>query len=312
MHNQSGKVFIYYYYVIDYEKLAEDGYDAVFLTEKGFNELGKKWDLYHDKLIKEYAEILGEDVVKNFYPFLFHEWDVESTCWFRWCFEKVIPLTEIPHTCKIKPEESVETNEEKREKIKWEVYSTEDLINMYIRYREKRPEWAREIEEELKKRGVRFCPVHHLPLEEVVIAGVVLFKCPRGEYWKLKDTKLVPVSPAELARLRKMLVPPAPPTPPERVTVEKPVRFEPLHYKYAKAMAPPEMKELVDVFAMLSIDLEFGITRPEDFLNIPEIVKRARASAYYLYQTEPEEYERLKEKYKNVLPPDLFKQIFAW
>ena len=202
--------------------------------------------------------------------------------------------------------------------------STDRLLELWERYEEEaklrgiEPEKFKSlIERELKKRRWYFCPVHNVPLFEKTIAGVLYFICPvGGELWRLRDHKLVPVTPTELARLRKALTPPAPPTPPtpppEEVTVEKPVRFEPLHYKYAKAMAPPEMKDLVDVFAMLSIDLEFGITRPEDFLDIDEMVKKARASAYYLYKTEPEEYERLKEKYKNALPPDLFKRIFEW
>lgn len=56
-------------YSIDFEKIAED-YDAIHLTRR------------------------GQLLTKNSYPYNLDGWDVESTVWFRWVFDKAIPIEE--------------------------------------------------------------------------------------------------------------------------------------------------------------------------------------------------------------------------
>ncbi len=83
-------------------------------------------------------------------------------------------------------------------------------------------------------------------------------------------------------------------------------------YLKAWAEAPEDIKNYIPVFAELAMDLNFGIAHAEDFWRIDEILRRARASAYLLKKTNPARYEELKNKYKDLLPEDWFKFIFAW
>jgi hypothetical protein len=71
-------------WMIDWEKLAKY-YDALHLTERGLATVGS---LNFELL---YPELKG-----------FHEWDVESTVWFRWVFDKAIPLSFIRHKCRVR------------------------------------------------------------------------------------------------------------------------------------------------------------------------------------------------------------------
>ena len=56
-------------YSIDFEKMAQD-YDGIHLTRK------------------------GQILTKKSYPYNLDGWDVESTIWFRWVFDKAEPIQE--------------------------------------------------------------------------------------------------------------------------------------------------------------------------------------------------------------------------
>ena len=71
-------------YTIDWEKLAKF-YDAVHLTDNGLIEVGKA------EFEFAYPQLQG-----------LNGWDCESTIWFRWVFDKAIPLSLIPHKCRIR------------------------------------------------------------------------------------------------------------------------------------------------------------------------------------------------------------------
>ncbi len=81
--------FRHYYTGIDFEKLSQD-YDGLHLTEEGNAQLHLPFD----------------------YDFDMNAWDVESTVWFRWCFEKVEcirtpTIVETKHECREEKEQPV-------------------------------------------------------------------------------------------------------------------------------------------------------------------------------------------------------------
>jgi hypothetical protein len=64
---------------IDWEKIVLD-YDAIYLTNKGYEE--SKWVSETDYPNKSWFD------APNAYC-----WSIESTCWFRWCFESIVEKT---------------------------------------------------------------------------------------------------------------------------------------------------------------------------------------------------------------------------
>jgi len=69
---------------IDWEKLSKD-YDAFHLTERGLVECSS---VFFESNYPELCSLYG--------------WDCESTLWFRWKFDKAIPLNLIPHKCRVR------------------------------------------------------------------------------------------------------------------------------------------------------------------------------------------------------------------
>ena len=62
------------------------------------------------------------------------------------------------------------------------------------------------VETELRSRGHPFCPIHNVPLVPRSIAGVLVFVCPVGrELYKIRDRKVIPLSPAEVERLYRLV-----------------------------------------------------------------------------------------------------------
>ena len=97
-----------------YEVDNEDDYISLF--KKGYryyHEILNKWCIDWEKLSKDYDALhltesgLVECATTNFelnYPELhsLYGWDCESTVWFRWKFDKAIPLSYVPHRCKVR------------------------------------------------------------------------------------------------------------------------------------------------------------------------------------------------------------------
>jgi len=101
-------------------------------------------------------------------------------------------------------------------------------------------------------------------------------------------------------------------TPPPEEEVPRPIA--PIDKKTLKAyiygIARNPNPELVKIFIMLDRDLNLGITHYKDFENINDLIRRAKASAALLARVNPSLYELLKEKYRELLPPDIFREIF--
>jgi len=128
------------------------------------------------------------------------------------------------------------------------------------------------IREELKRRGV------HVP--------------PKRTFPRIEEIEETPQEEKEEM--------PRPITPIDKKTVKV--------YLYGLTRNPNP--ELVKIFIMLDRDLNLGITHYKDFENIDDLIRRARATLALLAKVNPGAYELLKEKYKGLLPPDIFREIF--